>query len=267
VESSLPERQTRDSASATLTLLRRLHEQGDLRARQRLIELYLPLVESFARRYSRGSDAYDDLYQVGCIGLINAIDRFEVDRGEELAAFAVPNIAGEIKRYLRDRTSNVRLPRRVQELRGRAMQTQRELAAELGRAPTNAELARELEADEADVEVALGSAAATVSLELSSRDDVADGAAGTADDHLFLIEAARGLDERERRILYLRYVQDLDPNDVARELGISRRQLSRNTQTALAKLRSSLEHGTGTGAAAVPPPAERPSPASPMAQR
>jgi RNA polymerase sigma-B factor len=246
MESPVPERNTGDSS--TLTLLRLFHERGDTAARQRLIELYLPLVESLARRYSKGSDSYDDLYQVGCIGLINAIDRFEIDRGGELAAFAVPNIAGEIKRYLRDRTSSVRLPRRVLELRAPAAEAQRELAAKLGRAPTRAELARKLGADEADVDLALGSAGETVSLEGSLGHRAGEGTVETADDHMFLLEAAQGLDERERQILYLRYMKDLDPDEVASELGISRRQLSRNTQTALAKLRHSLEQGANAGA-------------------
>ena len=255
MEPPVPERKT--SGSSTLTLLRRVHEHGDVEARQRLIELYLPLVQSLARRYSRGSDSYDDLYQVGCIGLIKAIDRFKLDRGGELAAFAVPNIAGEIKRYLRDRTSSVRLPRRVLELRGPAAKAQRELAAKLGRAPTRAELARELGADEADVDLALGSAGETVSLEGSAGDRVNEGTVESADDRVFLLEAARGLDERERQILYFRYMKDLDPDEVANELGISRRQLSRDTQTALAKLRQSLEQDANAGEERAAAPRQR----------
>src|SRR5919202_5574020 len=140
MESRLPERRTDDSGSDTVRLLRRYHQQGDSRARQELIELYLPLVESLTRRYAHGSDDYDDLYQVGCIGLINAIDRFEIERGGELAAFAVPNIVGEIKRHVRDRSSSVRLPRRVLDLRPSAMRVQGALVAKLGRSPTSAEV-------------------------------------------------------------------------------------------------------------------------------
>ena len=134
--------------------MRSYHQDGDTRARQRLIELYLPLVESF-RRYTRSSDEYDDLYQVGCIGFINAIDRFDLERGDELAAFAVPNIAGEIRRYLRDRVGSVRVPRRVLELRAPASQAQSELRRSLRRQPTTAEIAAELGADEQDVALAL----------------------------------------------------------------------------------------------------------------
>jgi RNA polymerase sigma-B factor len=194
------------------------------------------------RRYARASDDYDDLYQVGCIGLINAIDRFELSRGEELAAFAVPNIAGEIRRYLRDRSSSVRLPRRVLELRGAAVQAQGELRARLAREPTTAEIARDLDADENDVAVALEAAAASQAFELQP-EDAESGERGidAAEDRLFLSDAFRGLDERERRIMFLRYVRDAEPDTIAAELGISRRQLARSTQEALEKLRIGLE--------------------------
>src|SRR4051794_27851873 len=104
-------------ATETTRLLRAYHERRDIAARKRLIELYLPLVETLARRYvGRGEDR-EDLVQVGSIGLINAIDRFDPQRGGELAAYAVPNIEGEIRRHLRDRSSTIRLPRAVEELR------------------------------------------------------------------------------------------------------------------------------------------------------
>ena len=162
------ERQGDDTRSGTAALLRRYHEDSDTSARQRLIELYLPLVESFARRYSRSSSDYDDLYQVGCIGLINAIDRFDLERGEELTAFAVPNITGEIRRYLRDRGAPVKLPRRVLELRAAIARAQPELTARLGRVPTNAELAREVGAAQDDVALAIEAGRASVALELPS---------------------------------------------------------------------------------------------------
>src|ERR1041384_5052158 len=119
-----PERHDGDDGPRSAKLLHAYHHEGDISARDRLVEGYLPLVESLARRYSRSSDDYDDLYQVGCIGLIQAIDRFEPDRGDELLAFAVPNISGEMRRYRRDRVGSVRLPRRVQELRSAATEAQ-----------------------------------------------------------------------------------------------------------------------------------------------
>src|SRR5215203_6179588 len=143
-----------DNATATAALLHAYLEGGDITARDRLIELYLPLVESFAHRYERSED-YDDLFQAGCIGLINAIDRFDLNYGGELAAFAVPNIVGEIKRHLRDRTTSVRMPRPIQELRARAVRAEAELSSKLQRRPTAAEVARSLGVDKEDVARAL----------------------------------------------------------------------------------------------------------------
>jgi RNA polymerase sigma-B factor len=237
--------------SDTAALLRTYHKDGDTSARERLIGLYLPLVESLTRRYTRSSDEYDDLYQVGCIGLINAIDRFDVERGDELAAFAVPNIAGEIRRYLRDRTGSVRLPRRVLELRAPAEQAQATLRRSLGRPPTTAEIAGELDADPQDVALALEPERAGHALELSPEAGAQDGSGersiDAAEDRLFLSEAFEDLDERERRVLHLRYVQDLDPAEIARRLGISRRQVSRDAHDALAKLRAGLESSAPAG--------------------
>jgi len=234
-----------ESRSATSTLLRAYHGRGDTSARQRLVELHLPLVESLAHRYARSASDYDDLHQVGCIGLINAIDRFDFERGEDLTAFAIPNIVGEIRRYLRDRSAGVRLPRRVLELRAAALATQSDLAAQLGRTPTSSEIARRLGADEDDVAAALDAHRAHLPVELASEAGH-DGRSGeesleTAEDRLFLSGAFRNLDERERRILFLRYVRDVEPNEIARELGMSGRQLSRTTKAALAKLRLGLE--------------------------
>jgi RNA polymerase sigma-B factor len=245
------QRQGDATKSDTAALLRSYHEDGDTSARQRLIELYLPLVESFTRRYTRSSDEYDDLYQVGCIGLINAIDRFDLEHGGELAAFAVPNIAGEIRRYLRDRSGAVRIPRRVLELRASATQAQTELRRRLGRPPTTAEVAAELGADEQDVALALEPERVSRTVELPPEAGADEGAAerslDAAEDRLFLSEAFQDLDERERRVLHLRYVQDLGPNEIARELGISRRQVSRDAHNALGKLRAGLEGSASSG--------------------
>jgi RNA polymerase sigma-B factor len=247
MDSPSPRGQTGTNRSATATLLSAYHGRGDITARDRLVELYLPLVESFAHRYARSSADYDDLHQVGCIGLINAIDRFDAERGEDLTAFAVPNIVGEIRRYLRDRGAGVRLPRRVLELRTAALGAQAELASELGRSPTTADIAQRLGADEQDVAAALDAARAAQTVELAA-DTGPEAPAGaealeTAEDRLFLSGAFRNLDDRERRVLFLRYVRDAEPDEIARELGMSRRQLSRTTQGALAKLRLGLEGG------------------------
>jgi RNA polymerase sigma-B factor len=235
-----------EKPSETSRFLRAYRQHGDITARERLIELYLPLVETFARRYQR-SDDYDDLFQAGSIGLINAIDRFDLARGGELTAFAVPNIVGEIKRHLRDRTGSVRIPRPLQELRSRVVRCEAELGAALGRRPTPAELARELQVEEEDIARALEAGSSGEELDEATPDLLDD-----SDERLVLASAFQALDERERQIVYLRFVQDLSRKHVAQKLGISERHLSRQTQVALAKLRTQLEGGGG--AAVLPEP-------------
>jgi RNA polymerase sigma-B factor len=230
----------REKATATADLLHAYLERGDITARDRLIELYLPLVESFAHRYERSED-YDDLYQAGCIGLINAIDRFDLNRGGELAAFAVPNIVGEIKRHLRDRTTSIRMPRPIQELRARAMRCEAELSATLQRRPTHAEVARKLGVDKEDVARALAARRPDGEQSDTSFGEGTRDALDVSDERLTLASAFEALDERERQIVYLRFVRDRSRSQVAQELGISERHLSRQTQAALAKLREQLE--------------------------
>jgi RNA polymerase sigma-B factor len=251
----------REKTTETVDLLRAYLERGDITARDRLIELYLPLVESFAHRY-QGSEDYDDLFQAGCIGLINAVDRFDLERGGELAAFAVPNIVGEIKRHLRDRTTSVRMPRPVQELRARAVRCEVELGATLQRRPTSAEVAQELGVDKEDVERALSARRPVVeqddaSLPEGSRDELE-----VSDERLALASAFEVLNERDRQIVYLRFVRDRSRAEVARELGISERHLSRQTQQALTRLREQLERAGQATAPGLPsrptPPGQRP---------
>jgi RNA polymerase sigma-B factor len=127
--SATPERTDRE-------LLRRYHHDGDVEARERLIEQYLPLVRSLARRYSYRGEQLEDLVQVGCIGLIKAIDRFDVDRGVELTTYATPNIIGEIKRHFRDKGWSIRVPRGLQELNVKLSKLIEELTVQLERSPT-----------------------------------------------------------------------------------------------------------------------------------
>jgi RNA polymerase sigma-B factor len=238
----------REKATATAGLLHAYLDDGDITARNRLIELYLPLVESLAHRYERTED-YDDLFQAGCIGLINAIDRFDLERGGELTAFAVPNIVGEIKRHLRDRTTSVRMPRPIQELRARAVRCEAEMGAALQRRPTAAEVARELGADKEDVAQALSARRPDGEHEDASLGEGSREMYHLSDDRLMLASAFEVLNERERQIVYLRFVRDKSRTEVAQELGISARHLSRQTHVALSKLREQLERaGQATAA-------------------
>src|SRR5213080_3932780 len=149
-------------------LLRRYHESGDLAAREQLIEQHMSLVRSLARRYSYRGEQLEDLVQIGAIGLIKAIDRFDLDRGVELTTYATPNIIGEIKRHFRDKGWSVRVPRGLQELNVQLSRLVEQLTVQLGRSPTIPELAKAAGAEEEDVLEALESGRAYSSVSLST---------------------------------------------------------------------------------------------------
>src|SRR5256714_12149371 len=156
-------------------LLRKYHEEGDLHAREKLIEQYMSLVRSLARRYSYRGEQLEDLVQIGAIGLIKAIDRFDLERGVELTTYATPNIIGEIKRHFRDKGWSVRVPRGLQELNVQLSRLVEQLTVQLGRSPTIAELAKAAGSEEEEVLEALESGRAHSSLYLSSRGSQEDG--------------------------------------------------------------------------------------------
>ena len=147
-------------------LLRRYHEGGDTGAREELIERHLPLVRSLARRYAGRGEALEDIEQVGAIGLIKAIDRFELERDVSLATYATPNVVGEIKRHFRDKGWAIRVPRALQELNASMSGAIERLTGQLGRSPSIAEIADELKTSPEEVLEAMevGSAYSTVSL-------------------------------------------------------------------------------------------------------
>jgi RNA polymerase sigma-B factor len=223
--------------TATGRLLSAYREGGDERARTRLVELHMPLVEALAHRHDRRGAEHDDLVQAGSIGLLNAIERFDPKRGEEFVAFAVPTVAGEMKRHLRDRASTVRLPRRLHEAGMRIPAAREQLTARLGRAPSADELAAELgltHQDLARLQAASKRPADPVGEEGSSELDASDA-------RLALSGAFRTLDDTDRKILYLRFVEERSRRDVATELDMSQGALARRADAALAKLRAELE--------------------------
>jgi RNA polymerase sigma-B factor len=195
------------------------------------------LVRSVARRYARGGEPVDDLVQVGAIGLIKAVDRFEPSRGHELRAVAVPAIEGEIRHHLRDRAPLVRAPRPVRELATRVRSAQVEIGAREGRLPTPAELAEAVGATEAEVVQALQSHAPTVPLEPEHAPVAPD---DLADERALLQAGMSLLSARERRILELRYFEDRSQADIAREVGLSQAHVSRLIRRALERLRAAV---------------------------
>jgi RNA polymerase sigma-B factor len=235
-------------------LLRRYHERGDLEARERLIEQYLPLVRSLARRYSYRGEMLEDLVQVGCIGLIKAIDRFDIERGVELTTYATPNIIGEIKRHFRDKGWSVRVPRGLQELNVRLSHLLEELTVQLERSPTITELAQAAGVEDEEVLEALesGQAYATLSLSApSGSDDASDldplESLGeleheyeVSEDRAVLAPGWKALDERERKILHLRFFEGLTQSQIAQQVGISQMHVSRLIRRSLEKLRQEI---------------------------
>jgi RNA polymerase sigma-B factor len=236
-------------------LLRRYHEQGDLAARKQLIEQYMSLVRSLARRYSYRGEQLEDLVQIGAIGLIKAIDRFDVNRGVELTTYATPNIIGEIKRHFRDRGWAVRVPRGLQELNIQLSRLIEELTVQLGRSPTIAELAKGAGVSEEEVLEALESGRAYSSLSLSagSAGQDEDGeldpleSLGTeehqyevSEDRAVLAPGFRVLDERERKILHLRFFEGLTQSQIAQQVGISQMHVSRLIRRSLEKIREEI---------------------------
>ena len=237
-------------------LLRRYHEQNDLEAREKLIEQYLPLVRSLARRYSYRGEQLEDLVQVGCIGLIKAIDRFDIERGVELTTYATPNIIGEIKRHFRDKGWSVRVPRGLQELNVRLSHLVEELTVQLERSPTIAELAKAAGVEEEEVLEALesGQAYATLSLSAAGGGGSDDGSEldpleslgeleheyEVSEDRAVLAPGLRALDDRERRILHLRFFEGLTQSQIAQQVGISQMHVSRLIRRALEKIRDEI---------------------------
>ncbi|MET7989157.1 RNA polymerase sigma factor SigF [Streptomyces sp. NPDC005281] len=224
-------------------------------ARNTLIEMNVTLVQYAASRFrSRGSEEMEDIVQVGTIGLIKAIDRFELSREVEFTSFAVPYIVGEIKRFFRDTTWAVHVPRRLQEARVQLAKATEELRSRLGRTPTVRELSQLMSLSEEEVNEARlasnGYTSSSLDAAITSGEDGEAALAdfiGTDDHALELIEdfnalapLIAGLDDRERRIIHMRFVEELTQAQIGEHLGISQMHVSRLLNRTLAKLREGM---------------------------
>jgi len=236
-------------------LLRAYHERGDLAARDKLVEANLPLARAIARRYVGRGEQLDDLVQVASIGLIKAIDRFDLERGVFFRTYAVPTIVGEIKRHFRDRAWAVHVPRRLKELNQMLSSLIRDLSAQLERSPTIGELAEAAGIEEEEVLEAIESGRAYTAESLSAPADegseldrmqtlgaVEEAFERTEDQHL-LASGLEVLGEREQRIIQLRFYAGLTQTQIANELGISQMHVSRLIRRALETMREELERG------------------------
>jgi RNA polymerase sigma-B factor len=223
------------------------HDAARPALRRHVVELQLPLVHHLAQRFRGRGEPYDDLVQVGTIGLLNAVDRFDPDRGN-FTAFAVPTILGEIRRHFRDRGWAMRVPRRLQDLGRRVSAARDELTQTLGHSPTVQELAAHLDEDVDLVLEALDSAGVYTMVPLPTTPEEAEFAPlGTVDEGLELVEdratlrplLAR-LPARERTILALRFIRGMSQSQIAAEVGVSQMHVSRLLARSLSVLREAL---------------------------
>lgn len=232
-------------------LLGRVRDHKDAVAREELITRYLPLVKSLARRFASRGQPVEDLIQVGSIGLIKAIDRFDLDRGVELSTYATPTILGEIKRYFRDKGWAVKVPRALQDLNVRLNRVIEQLTVELRRSPTIAELATATGVSEEEVVEALESGRAYSSVSIFAGGATDDDESlelldclGTEEEAYEIFERRRvlapamgRLDPRERLILHLRFFEGMTQTQVAARIGISQMHVSRLIRKSIENLR------------------------------
>jgi RNA polymerase sigma-B factor len=232
-------------------LLTLYHEHGDMRARDELCRRFMPLARQLARRYQRGQEPLDDLIQVASLGLVKAVDRYDLERGTAFSSYAVPTILGEIKRYFRDSGWAVHVPRGMQERIMQVNSAMERMSRTLGRSPTPSELAADLgltseqvlEAQEAAVAYEASSLDATRSGE-DDGDSYAD-SVGADDENYETIEyietiapTMRALPERDRLVLKLRFEDDLTQSEIAEQIGVSQMHVSRLIRRALTRLRT-----------------------------
>jgi RNA polymerase sigma-B factor len=233
-----------------------LSDAPDGRARaavlERLVLLYLDLCGSMASRYDGRGIEHDDLEQVARLALVKAINRYVPGQGPSFAAFAVPTISGELKRHFRDRGWMVRPPRRLQEMRVQVQSCRNRLEQECGHSPSDAEVAHALGVSRAAVKEAAAAASSfhPTSLDAGTTDDESgsvahllgddDESLARIDDRVCLGEALAGLDEQERSLLALRYVDELTQREIGLRLGISQMQVSRALRRLVAHLRVAL---------------------------
>lgn len=246
----------------TRELFRRFKEEGDMDAREKLVMSHLNLVRFIANKFKNRGEPIDDLIQVGYLGLLKAIDRFDPSRGLEFTTFATPTIMGEIKRHFRDKGWSVRVPRRLQELSAKVNQASDTLTSQLQRSPTIAEIADYLDATVDEVLEAMESSSAysSVSLEAPSGADdddtpsvidryaTEDSDLAFTDDRIIIEEALASFSPRERDVIEMRFLKGMTQIEIAEKLGISQVQVSRLLRRTLKKIQDKIDpEGVMTG--------------------
>jgi len=236
-------------------LFEQLRCRGDSRAREELIERFLPLARKLAARYIRSNESYEDLVQVACVGLVKAVDRFDPGRGFAFTSFAVPTIVGELKRHFRDHGWALHVERGARERAQAVAEAELAIRAETGRAPTVQEIAQYLELPTEEVLEGMHTAAARDPVSLDAPISVDNGDSlvsrseaigefdcrlGLADDRVSVRAAAARLPKMEREVLYLRFGADLTQTEIAERVGVSQMQVSRLLRRSLGRMQEQL---------------------------
>ena len=243
-------RKSRSADDQCVELFERWCNHRDQRARDELVERFLPLARKLAHRYRGAHEPIEDLFQVASLGLVKAVDRFDLSRGTAFSSFAVPTILGELKRYFRDCGWSVHVPRGAQERALKVEEAQQNLTSKRGRPPTVPELAEFLELSIQEVLDALETAGAHHAASLDAPHTDEDGGSATlgslfgsederyrlVEDGLTITAAARQLPMHERRVLQLRFLEDLTQTQIAERIGVSQMQVSRILRRALSRL-------------------------------
>jgi RNA polymerase sigma-B factor len=242
---------TAGRAARERELLRRYHVDGDPSARDQLAEEMLPLARALAGRYAGRGEPMDDLVQVACIGLVKAIDGFDLDREVRFSSYATPTVLGEIKRHFRDKTWAMRVPRGMQELQLEIARARDKLTSQLGRSPNVQELAEAVDQPFEEVLMTIQSqdARRTRSLEEPIGDDMTladsvgglDAELGRAEIRVLLDDAFEVLSDRDQEVLRLRFEEDLTQTEISERIGVSQMQVSRLIRQSLARLRMDIE--------------------------
>ena len=251
----VPEGKAAWDKDRTRELFRQYKEEGSSEARDQLIVSHLNLVRFLASKFKNRGESLEDLVQVGTIGLIKAIDRFDPERGLEFTTYATPTIMGEIKRHFRDKGWSVRVPRRLQELSAKVNQATDELTNQLQRSPSVDEVAERVGASVDEVLEAMESSSAYSSVPLeggsSSEDEESasvidhyvteDADLAATDDRIVLEEAIADFSPREQEVIHMRFVEGLTQVEIAERLGVSQVQVSRLLRRTLRRIQEKID--------------------------
>ena len=251
----VPEGKAAWDKDRTRELFRQYKEEGSSEARDQLIVSHLNLVRFLASKFKNRGESLEDLVQVGTIGLIKAIDRFDPERGLEFTTYATPTIMGEIKRHFRDKGWSVRVPRRLQELSAKVNQATDELTNQLQRSPSVDEVAERVGASVDEVLEAMESSSAYSSVPLeggsSSEDEESasvidhyvteDADLAASDDRIVLEEAIADFSPREQEVIHMRFVEGLTQVEIADRLGVSQVQVSRLLRRTLRRIQEKID--------------------------